>query len=74
MLNDENGEPWQNAEDASLASAGEPHRESEAQAGGIEDAAPIAEELDRRERRLTRPRKPMGPSSGVEPTTPDEPS
>jgi len=61
------------AETAFVGNAGEPHR-----AGGAgrqaDEAPPTAEELDAREERFTRPRKPMGPVESSTPeTVPDEP-
>lgn len=73
-MSDETGRSEQeNAQDAALARAGEPHGTSEARAESI-DETPTREELDAREERLaSSPRKPMGPSHQVEQTTPEEP-
>jgi len=60
----------EHAQDAALAHAGEPQRSSEARA---DERAPSREELDAREERVTRPRKPMGPTNEVEQTLPEEP-
>ena len=58
------------AEDAALASAGEP---SEMPEGALEERpGPTADELDAREERFG-PRKPMGPTAGMVPeTVPEE--
>ena len=70
--------PEYRAEDASVAQAGpaeklpepgEPRPQGEA-----EGRTPTPEQLDRREERFTRPRKPMGPTEGRAPeTVPEEP-
>jgi hypothetical protein len=61
------------SEDAALAQAGEPQEESEALEARPDEGAPSPEELDAREERFTRPRKPMGPTREVEETVPEEP-
>ena len=62
------------AEDAALASAGEPDRLPEGALEERADEGPSAKELDAREERFG-PRKPMGPSLGmVAETVPEEPA
>ncbi|MBA2308087.1 MAG: hypothetical protein H0W01_02020 [Pseudonocardiales bacterium] len=63
----------EHAQDAALAHAGEPQRSSEAREARADEQAPSREELDAREERVTRPRKPMGPTNEVEQTLPEEP-
>lgn len=62
--------------DASVASAGTPHgSRDEREADREEGAGPAPADLDERERRLTGPRKPMGPEDDAEDvpeTQPDE--
>jgi len=58
------------AEDAALASAGEPHTEEEAKE---EIRPPTPEELDAREENFAGPRKPMGPTQDAAETIPEEP-
>lgn len=72
---DEIDDPVQeNAQDAALAQAGEPHGSTdETAASRSADTPPSADQLDQREERLTLPRKAMGPSDDVDETIPDEP-
>ena len=60
------------AEFASVASAGEPQRADDQDGPQADQPPPTRQQLDEREARLTRPRKPMGPSSGIPESVPDE--
>ncbi len=61
------------AEFASVGQAGEPtHADAAEREVGV--APPTQEQLDEREERVSRPRKPMGPEpTGIPESVPDEP-
>ncbi|CCK31818.1 hypothetical protein BN159_7439 [Streptomyces davaonensis JCM 4913] len=79
MSNEKRGTgPEYRAQDASVAHAGPANKLPEPGEPEPRDEAagrtPTAEQLDRREERFTRPRKPMGPTQGQAPeTVPEEP-
>jgi hypothetical protein len=60
------------AEFASVAQAGEPQRADTPDSRQADRPPPTRQELDEREARVTRPRKPMGPSTGIPESVPDE--
>lgn len=72
MSEDRRSQDSPGAEDAALASAGEPHSE-EAEEPREEIRSPTPEELDAREENFARPRKPMGPTQDAAETIPEEP-
>jgi len=74
-MSDSSPEDATGAQDAAVASAGEPQQlDEEAPAAAAVDDAPTAEDLDAREANFTRPRKAMGPETDDAPETiPEEP-
>jgi len=74
-MSDSTPEGATGAQDAAVASAGQPQRIDErAPAAAAAEDAPTAEDLDEREARFTRPRKAMGPETDDAPeTVPEEP-
>lgn len=74
MPDDSDKAHQENAQDASLAQAGEPHGTTEGTTPAASQATdtPTSEDLDVREARLGGPRKAMGPGEDVDETVPEE--